>query len=81
MILNTKYANIREIINKKLEEFIIALDEIKIYDKEKKQKFNIMERDLFINKFITPEEIINEEKKIYISTSQILTKILLGKNK
>jgi hypothetical protein len=78
MILNTKYANIREIVNKKLEEFIIALDEIKIYDKEKNKKFHIIERDLCLNKFVSPEDKIGENK-IYISTSQILTKILLGK--
>lgn len=69
MILNTKYLNIREIINKKLEEFILALDEIKIFKN----------KNLQLNKLISSEDISNDDK-IYISTSQILTKILLGKN-
>lgn len=58
MILNSKYLNIRELTIKKLEEFLISLDQMVDQEEEK--------------------ELETEKNQIFISTSQILTKILLG---
>ena len=87
MILDTKYSEIREIINKKLDEFFTIIEEINYdIDLEINKEENIYNRDIEMegntNNLITSEnniDVINKENKIYISTSQILTKILLGK--
>jgi len=93
MILNTKYHDIREIVNKKLEEFFSSLDQLEsFFNINEIQNINLNNNDEDLQMKDTD---INEENddlkknnknkndniensKIYLSTSQIMTKILLG---
>ena len=93
LILNTKYHDIREIVNKKLEEFFLSLDhlienpienteipnanndDVQMQDASKVPQNGELRNSLPLQ---DQEEIINNSK-IYLSTSQIMTKILLGK--
>lgn len=103
MILNTKYHDVRELINKKLEEFFNSLDHLEpVIDQTKSNENNkdntedvqmldeskINENGDATSKHINTNNAFNnankEDKndsnsKIYLSTSQIMTKILLGK--
>ena len=90
MILNTKFQDIREIIYKKIEEFFNSLDhlenhlEIKLKSLSIDEDFEMQDSNKInengentINRIVSQEN--NENNKIYLSTSQIMTKILLGK--
>lgn len=93
MILNTKYHDIREIVNKKLEEFFSSLDHLENYldldeiqnisinnnDDVQMQDVSKIEENGKGNKNNQDQNENVENTKIYLSTSQIMTKILLGK--
>jgi hypothetical protein len=95
MILNTKYHDIREIINRKLEEFFFSLDHLENYfdmtdihdidlnnnDIERHDANKIGQNGDSINKNVLDQKEKNDNSKIYLSTSQIMSKILLGKIK
>lgn len=85
MIINTKYHEIRKSINQKLEEFFQLIDDLDAHNKENSTyELAINDKNTIIdlsdeNKIELTYKPNKNEEKIFISTSQILTKILLGK--